>query len=35
MTMSWYAGHFVYLSLIGEPSSVSFVHLAAAVAGLR
>ncbi|WP_020672475.1 DUF418 domain-containing protein [Amycolatopsis nigrescens] len=32
MTMTWYAGHFGYLSLIGDPPSVSFVHLAAAVA---
>ncbi|PRX51413.1 putative membrane protein YeiB [Prauserella shujinwangii] len=31
MAMTWYAGHFGYLSLIGTPSSVSFVHLAGAV----
>ncbi|WP_216205465.1 DUF418 domain-containing protein [Amycolatopsis aidingensis] len=34
MTMTWYAGHFVYLSLIGDPKAVSFVHLAMAVAVL-
>ncbi|PXY27841.1 DUF418 domain-containing protein [Prauserella muralis] len=32
MTMTWYAGHFGYLALIGTPSAVSLLHLAAAIA---
>ncbi|SFQ71178.1 Uncharacterized membrane protein YeiB [Amycolatopsis arida] len=34
MTMTWYAGHFAYLASIGDPSAVSFVHFATAVAVL-